>query len=119
MKIDRDSVPTIPSERAGKSGATTLTMGRIVYAALLAVAFGLAAMLLVRQADDIAARKYEIRVLINRQETLRRLRTDLEGRIAAKESLERILELGEAWGFAAPEGSREIDLTYEVIAGPR
>jgi len=79
----------------------------------------LAAMLLVRQADDIAARKYEIRVLINRQETLRRLRTDLEGRIAAKESLERILELGEAWGYAVPEGSREIDLTYEVIAGPR
>lgn len=118
MKIDRDSIPTIPSERGGRPGATALNVGRIVYVALLVLAFGLAAMLLVRQADDIAALKYEIRVLINRQEKLRRLRTDLEGQVAAQESLERILEVGEAWGYARPESAREIDLLYEMAGQP-
>ncbi|MGI6379527.1 MAG: hypothetical protein ACOX2R_01930 [Anaerolineae bacterium] len=118
MKINRDSVPTIPSEGGGRQGATSLNVGRIVYVASLVLASGLAAMLLLRQADDIASLKYDIRVLINRQETLRRLRTDLEGRIAAQESVERILELGEAWGYASPDGAREIDLVYELAGQP-
>jgi len=108
MHIDRSSVPTIPSEGGRRPGATALNVGRVVYAVLIVVAFGMTAALLLRQADDIAALKYEIRVLINRQETLRRVRTDLEGQIAALESLERILDLGAAWGYERPDAAREI-----------
>ena len=115
MHIDRNSIPTIPTRGGGRPGATALNVGRIVYAGLILVAFGLAAALLLRQADDIAALKYDIRVLINRQETLRHSRTNLEGQIAAQESLQRIQDLGTAWGFVRPEAAREIELVYSAV----
>lgn len=115
MQIDRSSIPTIPTSGSGRPGATALNVGRIVYVGLILVALGLAAALLLRQADDIAALKYEIRVLIHRQETLRRIRTDLEGQIAALESLQRIRGLGASWGFVRPEAAREIELVYTVV----
>ncbi|MGC9359805.1 MAG: hypothetical protein ACP5G7_05425 [Anaerolineae bacterium] len=115
MQIDRSGIPTIPTSGGGRPGATALSVGRIVYIGLVLVAIGLAAALLLRQADDIAALKYDIRVLIHRQETLRRTRTNLEGQIAAQESLQRIQDLGAAWGFVRPEAAREIELVYTVV----
>ena len=115
MQIDRNSIPTIPISGGGRPGATALNVGRIVYVGLILMALGLAAVLLLRQADGIAALQYEIRVLIHRQETLRRVRTNLEGQIAALESLQRINDLGVSWGFVRAEAAHEIELVYTTV----
>lgn len=119
MRTDRNSIPIIPAKDGARPGATALTLGRVIYAGLILVVCGLAATLLLRQADDVASLQYEIRVLINQQEALRRKRTDLEGQIADLESLERIHELGTAWGFVRPEAVREIELVYTAVEQER
>jgi cytochrome c-type biogenesis protein CcmE len=119
MQIDRSSIPTIPTSGGERPGATALNAGRMVYVGLVLVAIGLSAALLLRQADDIVALKYDIRVLIHRQEGLRRARTNLEGRIAAQESLQRIQDLGAAWGFVRPDAAREIELVYTGVESGR